>query len=158
MKKGNRISAALPNTAVDKILEALDTIEGQLPFLLTLSPEESRGLRHLGFDGIPYAQAGLDAVRASTAFTRRSFDLAEFEKDLDLHAQLRRVRARLAPLSQKLEDTFRVVGADIMVTADDLYEDMRKDNGETEAIQAARQQMRKRYGYRKAAKAPSPAS
>jgi len=26
-----------------------------------------------------------------------------------------------------------------MVTADDLYEDMRKDNGETEAVQAARQ-------------------
>lgn len=150
MKNGNRISAALPSAAVDRILAAIALIEAELPFLITLSPEESRGLRNLGFDGVAYAQAGLDAVQASVDFTRRGFDLAEYEKDLALLAQLRRVRARLAPLTQKLEDTYRLTGADVMVTADDIYEDLRKDNGETEAVQVPRQQMRKRYGFRKA--------
>jgi hypothetical protein len=156
MKNGNRISAQLPNAAVEEIIAALDTIESKLPFLLTLAPEESRGLRHLGFDGIPYAEAGLDAVRVSTDFTRRSFDLAEYERDMALHAQLRRVRAKLAPLSQKVEDTFKVLGADIMVTADDIYADLRLDNGETEAVRAPHKQMAKRYEYRKTSPAPIP--
>ena len=35
-----------------------------------------------------------------------------------------------------------------MVTADDVYEDLRKDNGETAAVQTALQAMKKRYAHR----------
>lgn len=157
MKQGNRISATLPAADKKAVLAALRTIEQQLAFLITLAPEESRGLRNLGLDGIPYAQAGLDAVRASVDFTRRSFDLPEFERDVQLLDDLREIRAVLRPLAQKLEDTYRLVGSDVMVTADDIYEDLRRDNGETSAVQAALGQMRKRYQYRTTAAERSPA-
>jgi hypothetical protein len=121
-----------------------------MPWLLTLAPEESRGLRNLGFDGLPFAQAALDAVRADINFTRRGFDLAEFEKDVTLYGQLSQVRARLAMLWQKVNQTTQVTGADMMVTADDVYEDMNKDNGETAAVQGPRQIMKKRYAQRTA--------
>ena len=129
---------------MQKIVDLLRQTEALMPFLLTLSPDESRGLRNIGFDGIPFAQAALDAVRADVNFTRRSFDLPEFEKDVALLAALRGVLAVLAPLTQKVSDTLRITGADTMVTADDVYEDLRKDNGETAAVQAPLQIMRKR--------------
>jgi hypothetical protein len=87
-------------------------------------------------------------VQADITFTRRSFDLPEFEKDVALMGALRRVRAVLVPFAQKVEDTYRVTGADVMVTADDVYEDLKKDNGETSAVQAPLQIMKKRYAQR----------
>ncbi|MBF9223291.1 hypothetical protein [Hymenobacter ruricola] len=157
MKQGNRISETLSMADAQKIVDLLHQVEALMPFLLTLQPEESRSLRNIGFDGLPFVMAALDATRASIDFTRRGFDLAEFEKDVALVEVLRRIQAVLAPLSQKVTDTFRVVGADAMITADDVYEDMNKDNGETAAVQASRQIMKKRYAHRispeKAAKA-----
>ncbi|MDO7873112.1 hypothetical protein Q5H93_00085 [Hymenobacter sp. ASUV-10] len=90
-------------------------------------------------------------MRADINFTRRGFDLAEFEKDVVLYGQLSQVRARLAPLAQKVTQTAQIAGSDMMVTADDVYEDINRDNGETAAVQAARQQMKKRYPQRKTA-------
>ena len=149
MQNGNRISAVLSDAAVTQIIQKIEEIEALMPFLLTISPDESRKLRNLGFDGVAFAQAGRDAVRADASFTRRSFDAAEFEQDLTLLDQLGRVRARLAPLSQKVAQTHQVTGADVMVAADDIYEDLSRDKGETAAIRAPYQQMRRRYTYRK---------
>ncbi len=148
MKQGNRISATLSAADAKKVTDLLRQAEALLPFLITLQPEESRGLRNIGFDGIPFAQAALDATRASLDFTRRSFDLPEFEKDVALMDALRGVQAVLGPLAQKVQDTFRLVGADVMVTADDVYADLSKDNGETAAVQPALQLMKKRYTHR----------
>ncbi|MCI1190178.1 hypothetical protein MON38_22355 [Hymenobacter sp. DH14] len=55
-----------------------------------------------------------------------------------------------------MQDTYRLAGADVMVTADDVYEDLRKDNGETAAVQAALQTMKKRYTHRLGAEKPKP--
>lgn len=157
MKQGNRISAALTAADAKKIVDLLRQAEALLPFLITLQPEESRSLRNIGFDGIPFAQAALDAVRADLSFTRRGFDLPEFEKDVALMDVLRGVRAVLGPLAQKVEDTFRLAGADVMVAADDVYEDLRRDNGETAAVQAPLQIMKKRYAQRLSAAKTRPA-
>ena len=160
MKKGNRISETLSLADGKKIVDALHQVEALLPFLITLQPEESRSLRNIGFDGVPFADADLDATRASIDFTRRGFDLAEFEKDVALLDNLRGIQAVLAPLAQKVQDTYRLVGADVMVTADDVYEDLRKDNGETAAVQPALKIMKKRYAHRmgtaKTKSAPTP--
>jgi hypothetical protein len=157
MKQGNRISAALAPPDTQKIIDFLQQAEALLPFLITLQPEESRRLRNIGFDGVPFAQAALDAVRADLSFTRRSFDLPEFEKDVALMDALRGIQAVLGPLAQKVSDTYRLAGADVMVTADDVYEDLRKDNGETAAVQAPLQIMKKRYAQRLGAAKAKPA-
>jgi hypothetical protein len=151
MKNGNRISAELKATDKQNLIQQFQDAAATLDFLVTLAPEESVGLRKIGVDGVPYALAGLDAVRADLSFTRRSFDLPEYERDVQLMNDLREIRAVLAPLYQKLEDTYRLVGSDVMVTADDIYEDLGKDQGETAAVQAPYQQMRKRYQYRQGA-------
>jgi hypothetical protein len=158
MKQGNRISETLPAADAKKVVDLLRQAEALLPFLITLQPEESRGLRNIGFDGIPFAQAALDAVRADLSFTRRSFDLPEFEKDVALMDALRGIQAVLGPLAQKVQDTYRLVGADVMVTADDVYEDLNKDNGETTAVQAPLQIMKKRYAQRLGAAKAKPAT
>ena len=97
---------------------------------------------------MPFAQAALDAVQADRNFTHRGFDLPEFEKDVALMDSLRRIQAVLAPLTQKVQDTYRLAGADVMMTADDVYEDLRRDNGETAAVQAPLQIIKKRYAQR----------
>ena len=149
--KNNRISEEFSDEDLEAVLGAIGVIDKRMPWLLTLTPEESRGLRNLGFDGLPFAMAALDAVRANIDFTRRGFDLEEFEKDVTLYHKLSQVRARLAPLAQKVTQTAQVAGSDMMVTSDDIYEDITRDNGETAAVQAARQQMKKRYPQRKIA-------
>lgn len=148
MKQGNRISATLAPTDAQKMIDFLHQAEALMPFLITLQPEESKGLRNIGFDGVPFAQAALDAVQADINFTRRGFDLPEFEKDVALMDALRRIQAVMAPLAQKVQDTYRLTGADVMVSADDVYEDLRRDNGETAAVQAPLQIMKKRYAHR----------
>ncbi|MBD2723405.1 hypothetical protein [Hymenobacter armeniacus] len=157
MKQGNRISETLSTADAKKIVDLLRQVQDLMPFLITLQPDESKGLRNIGFDGVPFAQAALDAVRADPGFTRRAFDLAEFEKDVALMDSLRGIQAVLGPLAQKVSDTYRLAGADVMVTADDVYEDLRRDNGETAAVQAPLAIMKKRYAQRlspaKAAKA-----
>ncbi|SHK08258.1 hypothetical protein [Hymenobacter psychrotolerans] len=153
MKQGNRISAAIKPADKTAFIQTLKELSGRLDFLITLQPEESQSLRKIGIDGVPYALAGRDAVRASLDFTRRSFDLDEYEQDVTLFQDLGEILAVLNPLRQRLEDTYRLVGADVMVTADDIYEDLRNDNGETAAVQAPLQQMRKRYQYRNGAAA-----
>ena len=89
-------------------------------------------------------------------FTRRGFDLAEYEKDLALLEQLSRVRGPLVALAQQVNQTYQVAGADVMVQADDIYEDLNKDNGETAAVQVPRQRMKKRYARRNAAPKAKP--
>ena len=160
MKQGNRISETLSAADAQKAVDLLRQVEKLLPFLITLTPDESRSLRNIGFDGVPFAQAALDAVRANVDFTRRAFDLAEFEKDVALMNALRGIQAVLGPLAQKVQDTYRLAGADVMVTANGVYEDLRKDNGETAAVQTALQTMKKRYINRLgvAAKAKKPAA
>ena len=155
MKQGNRISAALKPADKQQLIQQLKDMTEQLSFLITLQPEESRSLRNIGVDGVSFAQAALDATRADLSFTRRSFDLAEFERDVTLMGDLRELLAVAQPLVQKLQDTYRLVGADVMVTADDVYEDLRKDNGETSAVQAPYQLMRRRYQHRNGAKKAS---
>jgi len=157
MKQGNRISATITPADKTSFITSLKELTGRLDFLVTLQPEDSKSLRKIGVDGVPYALAGRDAVRASLDFTRRSFNLAEFEKDVTLFQDLGEILAVLRPLVQKLEDTYRLVGADVMVTADDIYEDLRKDGGETAAVRAPLELMRKRYQYRNSkAAAPKP--
>jgi hypothetical protein len=148
MKKGNRISEVFSEADVKDVLAAVAVIQQKMPWLITLSPDESRGLRNLGFDGVAFAQAGLEAVRANIDFTRRGFDLAEYEKDLALLEQLSRVRGPLVALTQAVVQTHQLTGADVMVAADDIYEDLTKDDGETAAVQAPRKQMSKRYAHR----------
>ena len=148
MLQGNRISATLTPADAQKIVDFLHQAEALMPFLITLTADESRGLRNIGFDGVPFALAALDAVRANLAFTRRSFDLPEFEKDVALMNALRGIRAVLVPMAQKVDDTLRLVGADVMVGADDVYEDLSRDNGETAAVQGPLQIMKKRYAHR----------
>jgi hypothetical protein len=164
MKQGNRISASIKPADKTAFIASAKELSAKLDFLVTLQPDDSKSLRKIGVDGVPYALAGRDAVRANLDFTRRSFDLAEYEQDVTLFQDMSEILAVLQPLVQKLEDTCRLVGADVMVTADDIYEDLRKDDGETAAVQAPLQQMRKRYQYRngaaakasKAAKAAAP--
>lgn len=148
MKQGNRISEIITPNDAQKVVELLRQAQGLLPFLITLQPAESKGLRNIGFDGVPFAMAALDAVRANIDFTRRGFDLPEFEKDVALMEALRGILAVIGPLAQRVSDTYRLAGADTMVTADDVYEDLRKDNGETAAVQAPLLIMKKRYANR----------
>ncbi|MCI1190177.1 hypothetical protein MON38_22350 [Hymenobacter sp. DH14] len=101
MKQGNRISETLSAADAKKVTDLLRQAEALLPFLITLQPEESRSLRNIGFDGVPFAKAALEATRANLDFTRRSFDLAEFEKDVDLMDALRGCRPCSAPWPKK---------------------------------------------------------
>ncbi|MDO7873111.1 hypothetical protein Q5H93_00080 [Hymenobacter sp. ASUV-10] len=55
MKNGNRISEEFSDEDLQAVLAAITLIESKMPWLLTLTPEESRGLRNLGFDGLPFA-------------------------------------------------------------------------------------------------------
>ena len=74
MKQGNRISETLSAADAQKAVDLLRQVEKLLPFLITLTPDESRSLRNIGFDGVlsprppstPYAPTWTSPAAPST--------------------------------------------------------------------------------------------
>jgi|GEM_PF-4113565 len=73
MKQGNRISATITPADKTSFITSLKELTGRLDFLVTLQPEDSKSLRKIGVDGVPYALAGRDAVRAPLELMRKRY-------------------------------------------------------------------------------------
>lgn len=117
----NRISAELTDEAEAAVLAAFDTIEQHLPFLLSLTAEESRRLPRMGDRNTPFVQETLQVAHLAAEHLPRRFDLAEVDRDLALYRRFAPLCKRMESLGERMQDTCDVLSADLYLACLEAY-------------------------------------
>ncbi len=124
----NRISTTL--TAADQraIHGAIATIREKLPFLLDLTPEESKSLARMGDKSCAFVAKALEVAEGNPEILPRSFDTAEMRQDLELYKALYPIAMQLAQLSELVNDTMAIAGSEALTSARLVYKFAKASN------------------------------
>ena len=113
MPESNRISATLAAAAITAINGALATIRTNMPFLLSLTPEERKMLPKLGDGRVALLEDALPLMVANPDLMPSYIEIAEVTKDGDLRSALDPIFNSIATLSQDVQDTETIVGSEL---------------------------------------------
>ncbi len=140
----NRISASLTPEDRQAVLAAIATIKEKLPFLLRLSPEESKSLPRLGDKSRGFVVKALEVGTQNPDFLPRSFDIEEMRKDVELFEALYPIVLAVSQLQELLDDTVAVVGSEAYMAALAVYNYANATKGDA-GLKAAVDDMARRF-------------
>jgi hypothetical protein len=117
----NRISEVVPAQSVTDIDGFVTSILGKLPFLIKLDEADHHGRIMAGLL-TGYVNAVNNSVNVVGTAIPQSFDVAEFNKDMDLIDKLQQIETILdTRLMEKLRDTILQVRRELLEQADHGY-------------------------------------
>ncbi|MBC6422653.1 MAG: hypothetical protein GDA38_14830 [Hormoscilla sp. SP12CHS1] len=140
----NRISASLTPEDKQAVLAAIDAIKEKLPFLLGLSPEESKSLLRLGDKSRGFVAKALEVATQNPDFLPRSFDIEEMRKDVELFEALYPITLALSQLQELLDDTVALAGSEAYMAALAVYNYAKATKGDA-GLEAAVDDMARRF-------------
>jgi len=117
----NLVSLTLTPGQVAAALAALDQVEASLPGLISLQPEDRKGLVFMGPRSEAFCRQTVRVLDQNRQIVPPSLDLAGAQADLVAIDQLRPVLERLQRLLSRVDDTVSALGSDVMVTALEGY-------------------------------------
>ena len=117
----NLVSASLSAADKQAIMGAIQTIRAKLPFLVDLSTEDRRFLPKLGDKSLAFAEKAVDVATQNVDMLPRSFDLKEFQQDVQLFSELKSILMAVSQLNELIDDTTLAVGSDAYSEALDVY-------------------------------------
>ena len=121
----NLISVELSDEVLNSSVDNIKLVETNLQFLLTIKTEDKTALAKIGPRTIDFMDKTYDFAFKNPLLRPQFFNLVEFEKDLNLVKQLQVLRNHLIPLTNMLNDTFAVVGAEAYLAARVFYHHVR---------------------------------
>ena len=113
MPTDNQVSAALTDANVTSILAALTTIEGLLPFLISRAAGDVNVM--LGEKSVAFDKKCAGYMTSNPEFIPGYVNPAEVLKDRALRDQFSQFLPRLNLLAAKAQDTYDVVGNEMMM-------------------------------------------
>jgi hypothetical protein len=149
----NRISATLSQTNRDAITAAIASITAKLPFLVDLSDAERASLTRLKEKNHAFVVNTSQLAKQKDGFLPRSFDVAEFIKDVELFDSMYGLRQQLAALLQRIDDTTDCAGSEAYAAALVAYNAAKNSSVGTEGIDPYLDDMARRFS-RKSKPAP----
>lgn len=126
------------------ISDAFDTIEKNLPFLISLTPDERKGRVLMGDRNKPFVERTLEGAHIAPELLPRSIVVANIERQLALYRALSPVVARMTSLAEQIEDTHSQVGSEVYTQALEMYRHF-KAAGRTEGLDELIDNMGKRF-------------
>ena len=126
------------------ISDAFDTIEKNLPFLRSLTPDERRGLMHMGDRNKAFVERTIEGAHIAPELLPRSIVIADFDRQLALYRALSPILARLISLSKLIEDTQDQVGDQLCSQSMEAYRYF-KAAGRTEGLDELIDSMGQRF-------------
>ena len=120
-KTKNLVSATLSEASCDKIQEMIKKIESELPFLIALSTADKRRIRPSGPRTAAFVDMALRGAQNFPQYLLQTFDVDEFEQDVQLMHRLKGLRVSIASLLEKLDDTIHAASADALADANEAY-------------------------------------
>jgi len=117
----NLVSLTLTNDQIATAMVALEQLEASLPGLISVQPEDRKGLVFMGPRSETFCRQTLRVLDQNRQIVPPSLDLAGAQADLVAIDQLRPVLERLQRLLSRVDDTVSALGSDVMVTALEGY-------------------------------------
>ena len=115
------ISATVSDATIQAIKDAVTTIQQKLPFLISLTADERKGIFKTGPNSLSFVQNALQAAENNPDIFPKSFDADEFSSDVDLFAALTDINTVVAQLASEIDDTRLAVGGEAMQEATEVY-------------------------------------
>jgi hypothetical protein len=110
----NYISASLSTADKNTIKAHLDGVKAIITFLKNLQPKDRQKLFKMGIKSVGFVKLVISAMKMHPAAVPASFSVTEFEKDYALYLDLLDVKMQLQPLSEGIDDTLLLLGAELM--------------------------------------------
>ena len=146
------ISATVADKDVQAIKDAVTTIQQKLPFLVSLTAAERKGIFKTGPNSLSFVENALQAAQNNPDILPKSFDAAEFESDVDLFSVLTEINTVVAQLSSQIDDTRLAVGGEAMNEAIDVYNYVKAAAKKTPGLKPIADQLGERFQRASAAK------
>ena len=115
MADDNRIAATLSDASLTAVLEAIQTIRTQLPFLISLTNAERRALPKLGDNRLALDEDANTLMKDYPDFVPVYVDPEELAKDRKLRAQVDQIRVALETLHNDVAGTEMVLGSEMLM-------------------------------------------
>lgn len=115
------IDASVSAADLQAIRDAFATIKQKLPFLVSLTVEERKGTFKAGPGSLAFVQNALAAAQNFSQILPPSFDVAGFQRDVDLFAVLTELNTDSESLNSQIDDTRLAVGGEAMKEASQVY-------------------------------------
>ena len=155
MSDQNLVSATLSDADRDAAIADLAAFEAKLTFLLGLSIADRIELAKMGNTRRAFVEQALLIATQNAQVLPASFNLAEFQGDMDLYHQLAPVMEALEHTREKVNDTIMALGSDLYSAALEAYSYI-KSAGKSQGLDALRQQLK--ASRQRAPKTTPPAS
>ena len=153
----NRISATLAPTDRSSILQAIDTIRTQLPFLIDIEPTERQALPKLGDKSKAFVTKALELATQNQGFLPRDFDVEEMRKDVQLYEDLSAIRQALAKLFELVDDSLVVTGSEAYIAALTIYTYAKNSNVGTAGLDGTIDELGARFARKARSATPKAA-
>lgn len=148
------ISYQMPADQLNQIMAAINTINSNMPFLVTLNGDERRALFKLGSKSADFVADSRSAAAAFPQILPASFDVAEFNRDTSLFANLSEIKLMLDSLQEKVDHTYIAVGSEAMRASLEVYAYVQTASDRTPGLKSVAEKLRDRF---KKARANEPA-
>ncbi|MBK8444875.1 MAG: hypothetical protein IPL35_16360 [Sphingobacteriales bacterium] len=112
MAQHNQISASLTAADLTELLKAVAVIKEKLPFLVNLTPEERQSYARMGDKSLAFVEKSLDYAKENPQLLPPFLNVAEFEKDMLLVNDLRRLLRPLTAIVESIDDTVMLAGSE----------------------------------------------
>ncbi len=149
----NKINASLSPDAKAAITAAIQTIKNNLPFLISLTPEQIKNLNKLGPGSQDFVNKAMEIAQQNIQILPREFDINEMAKDVNLFQDLTSIRISLEQLLELVISTQILAGSEAIGEARTIYNQI-KVVGKGSGLETAAAELGKRYARPKSSKKP----
>lgn len=139
------ISYILGGENMQQVRSAIEQINAQLPFLVTLSAEEKKSLFKLGPKSADFVADAYAAATSFPAILPQSFNTTEYTRDTNLFDQLAEIKLRLDSLSEKIDNTYSAVGSEAMQASLEVYAYVQTAKDRTPGLKSVAEKLRERF-------------
>jgi hypothetical protein len=150
-----KITATVAPADVTAIQAAIATIQGKLPFLISLTDAERKSLPKTGPNSLSFVEHAQTAAQNNPTILPGSFNATDFNSQVSLFATLTAINTSLAQLASSVDDTRMDVGSTAMEEARSVYEYVKSAAKNTPGLKPVADQLGERFQHTTAAKPTS---
>lgn len=125
MAQDNQISVVLSPEIMAEIMQAIEILKKHLDFLVNLTAQERIFYSKMGDKTVAFVQKSLDYAQENPHLIPPYLNIGEFDKDMELIRQLKRVLRPLTSINEALDDTIMLAGHESYAAALTFYQSVK---------------------------------